>query len=44
MTIALRPLIISLKPCYADMVFKGLKKVEFRRRIASQISNRDVFI
>ena len=44
MTIAMRPLIISLKPCYADMVFEGLKKVELRRRIASQISNRDVFI
>ena len=44
MTTALRPLIISLKPYYADMVFDGLKKVELRRRIASQISNRDVFI
>ena len=44
MSIALRPLIISLKPCYADMVFEGLKTVELRRRIASQISNRDVFI
>ena len=44
MTTALRPLIISLKPYYADMVFEGLKKVELRRRIASQISNRDVFI
>ena len=44
MTTALRPLIISLKPYYADMVFEGLKRVELRRRIASQISNRDVFI
>ena len=44
MTTALRPLIISLKPYYADMLFEGLKKVELRRRIASQISNRDVFI
>ena len=44
MTTALRPLIISLKPCYADLVFEGLKKVELRRRIASQISDRDVFI
>jgi len=40
----LRPLIISLKPCYADLVFEGLKKVELRRRIASQLSDRDVFI
>ncbi len=44
MNTALRPLIISLKPCYADMVFEGQKKVELRRRIASQIRNRDVFI
>ena len=44
MNIGLRPLIISLKPCYADMVFEGLKKVEVRRRIASQLSNRDMFI
>ena len=44
MTTALPPLIISLKPCYADLVFKGLKKVELRRRIASQINGRDVFI
>ncbi len=44
MTTALRPLIISLKPCYADLVFEGLKKVELRRRIASQLSDRDVFI
>ena len=44
MTTALRPLIISLKPCYADLVFEGLKKVELRRRIASHISDLDVFI
>ena len=44
MTAALRPLIISLKPCYADLLFEGLKRVELRRRIASQISNRDVYI
>ena len=44
MTAALRPLIISLKPHYANMVFEGLKRVELRRRIASQISSRDVFV
>ena len=44
MTSAFRPLIISLKPYYADMLFDGLKKVELRRRIASHISNRDVYI
>lgn len=44
MTTALRPLIISLKPCYADLLFEGLKKVELRRRIASELTDRDVFI
>ena len=44
MSVELRPLIISLKPCYADLVFEGLKKAELRRRISSQIKNRDVFI
>ena len=41
---ALQPLIISLKPCYADLLFEGLKKVELRRRIASHLNDRDVFI
>ena len=44
MTTDLRPLIISLKPCYADLVFDGLKKAELRRRIASQLNDRDVYI
>lgn len=38
------PLLLSLKPHYADMVFGGLKKAELRRRIASYIENRDVFV
>lgn len=38
------PLLLSLKPCHADMVFDGLKKAELRRRIASYIENRSVFI
>ena len=44
MTTKLRPLIISLKPCYADLVFEGLKTAELRRRIAPHINDRDVFI
>ena len=44
MTKALQPLILSLKPHYAELIFKGKKKVELRRRIASQISGRDVII
>lgn len=39
-----RPLILSLKPTYADLVFSGLKKAELRRRLSAQVANRDVFI
>lgn len=38
-----RPLLLSLKPCYADLVFRGLKRAELRRRIPC-VENRDVFI
>ena len=38
------PLLLSVKPCYADMVFDGLKRAELRRRIASSIENRNVFV
>ena len=38
------PLLLSLKPCYANLVFKGLKTAELRRRIASYIKDRDVFV
>ena len=44
MTEPTAPLLLSIKPCYADMVFHGLKKAELRRRIASYIENRDVFV
>ena len=38
-----RPLLLSLRPCYADLVFQGLKRAELRRRIPC-VENRDVFI
>ena len=38
------PLLFSLKPRYADLVFDGLKEAEFRRRITSYMENRHVFI
>lgn len=38
-----RPLLLSLKPCYAELVFQGLKRAELRRRIPC-VENRDVFI
>lgn len=40
----IQPLLLSLKPYYADLIFEGRKKVELRRRIASGIEGRDVFI
>ena len=44
MNTIIQPLLLSLKPCYADLIFQGLKKAELRRRIASCIEGRDVFI
>lgn len=39
-----RPLLLSLKPRFADLVFQGLKTAELRRRIARRAVNRDVFV
>ena len=39
-----QPLLFSLKPRYADLIFAGRKKAELRRRIASGIEGRNVFI
>ncbi len=41
---ATEPILLSIKPCYADLIFKGLKKAELRRRVASSMENRDVFV
>lgn len=38
------PILLSLRPVYADLVFKGLKRAELRRRIATHMEGRDVFI
>ena len=38
------PLLLSLKPHYADLVFEGLKQAELRRRITPFMENRDVYI
>ena len=38
------PLVLSIRPHYADMVFVGTKKAELRRRMASVIENRPVFV
>lgn len=39
-----RPLLISLKPNYADLVFQGLKTAELRRRLSEGLVNRDVYV
>ena len=39
-----RPLLLSLKPHFADLVFQGLKTAELRRRIARYAVDRDVFV
>ena len=44
MSMTTQPLLFSLKPRYADLVFKGLKQAELRRRIIPLMENRDVFI
>ena len=40
----MKPLLLSLKPHYADLLFSGLKTAELRRRMAREIEGRDVFI
>lgn len=44
MSATTRPLLFSLKPQYADLVFEGLKHAELRRRITPDMKDRDVFI
>ena len=38
------PLLFSLKPYFADLIFDGLKRAELRKRITAYLENRDVFI
>ena len=38
------PLLISLRPPFAELVFSGLKQVELRRRFADFVKGRQVFI
>ena len=38
------PLLFSLKPRYAELVFDGLKKFELRRRGLTLMRGRDVFV
>ena len=38
------PLVLSLKPHYAEMLFMGVKTIELRRRIAKGLEGREVFV
>jgi len=38
------PIVLSLKPHYADMLFTGVKTIELRRRIATGFKGREVFV
>lgn len=38
------PLVLSLKPRYADLLFMGVKTIELRRRIAVGMEGREVFV
>ena len=40
----MRPLLLSLKPIYADLVFSGLKTAELRRHMTKHAEGSDVFI
>ena len=44
MNVSESPILISLKPHYADLIFKGLKRAELRRRDLTRMEGRDVFI
>lgn len=44
MNVAMKPLLLSLKPCYANLIFRGHKETELRRRINQFIRDWDVFI
>ena len=44
MNSATTPLLFSLKPKYAKLVFDGPKKVELRRRDLTRMRGRDIFV
>ncbi len=44
MNLTKQPVLLSLKPLYANLIFERRKTAELRRRIASGMRHRDVFI
>ena len=39
-----KPLLLSLRPRYADLLFEGVKKAELRRRPIGQVEGGEVFV
>ena len=39
-----KPLLLSLRPRYADLVFEGVKKAELRKRPLVQVEGGEVFV
>lgn len=44
MDTALNPILLSVKPRFADLIFNGRKGAELRRRFIQNAKDRDVFI
>ena len=44
MNTPIRPLLLSVKPCYSELIFEGLKRAELRRRAWKQMEHRNVFV
>ena len=44
MDTALNPILLSVKPRFADLIFNGLKEAELRRRFIQNAKDRDVFV
>ena len=44
MNTSVRPLLLSLKPCYSDLIFEGLKRAELRRRPLKQMEHCSAFV
>lgn len=40
----MKPMLLSLKPQYAELVFLGLKTAELRRLVPSEVEGRNVYI
>ena len=44
MTPSTTPLLLSLKPCYSNLIFEGFKRAELRRRSLMSMKGRSMFV